>query len=114
METLELKLELEHSRSPPSSTYVDCGGVKPSAALGGKVLGILKSCVRFLGSLPARGLEWVQSVTLVTFCTGLYLLAMYTLAELSFFEARTVCLSTNGVLKHYQSEYIHRMSVSKG
>lgn len=95
--------EMEHTAS---STYVDCGGVKPSAALGGRMVGILKSCLRFLGSLPARSLDWAQSFTLVTFCTNLYLLALYTLARLSFFDGSTVCLSTNSILNHYQGEFM--------
>jgi len=88
----------------PSSAYVDCGPVQPATAVGGKLLALTKSCVRFTVTLPAKCLEWAQSFTLVTFSTALFLVATYTMASLSFFDTTSVCLSTTGVWRHYQGE----------
>lgn len=90
----------------PSSAYVDCGPVQPATAVGGKFLGLLKSCIRFVVTLPARCLEWAQSFTLVTFSTMLFLVAAYTMTALSFFGARSVCLSTSAVWWHFQSKSV--------
>ena len=97
-----------------SSTYVDCGPVQPATAVGGKFLGLMKSCVRFAATLPVRCLEWAQSFTLVTFSTILFLVAAYTMTSLSFFGTRSVCLSTTGVWWHFQSKSVRlRASTEK-
>ena len=85
-----------------SPAALDCGPVQPATAVGTKLISLLKSLIRFTVTVPARCMEWANSFTLVTFSTVLFLLATHTMASLSFFDVRTVCLSTAGVTQHVQ------------
>ena len=86
----------------PAASYVDCGPVGPAAALGGRLLALLKSWARFAAAAPARLFDWFGSFTLVTLATLLYLVTCHTMASLSFIDPGVACLSTARVLYDLQ------------
>ena len=81
------------------SVFIECVPAKP---IGWRLLGALRNLPRFTVTLPLRAWEWFQSMTLVTFCTILFLLATYVMASLSFFDVKSVCMSTSKVLRLHQ------------
>lgn len=78
------------------------GALVPARTCVGRTLTITRGAARLLLTLPVRLLEWFHVFTLATFSTVLFLVAMYTVATMSFFEVSTVCLNTSAVLHHYQ------------
>lgn len=97
----------------PAASYIDCGPVGPTAALGGRLLALLKSWTRFAAAVPARCVEWLGSFTLVTLATLLYLVTCHTMASLSFIDPGVACLSTARVVTDLQGvRLIHRLHVT--
>ena len=67
-----------------------------------RALSVVRCAVRLLMTFPLRAVEWFNVFTLATFSTVLFLVAMYTVATMSFFEVSTVCLNTSAILHNYQ------------